>query len=274
MKYKRKKATQKYISDTSPNKSAVKKTTLRRRSVIAASITITLFCASRLGFVNTETIKKEIFIDGKNNISEFTEKNLPFLKTIGKLGSQFCFGYLKGESENTKAVFADSRNEASPSVEENEPEKTVKSDSSALSDISSAPAAEAEIFAPIMPCNGKISSPFGERTHPVSGEGKFHNGLDIAANVGTEIKATESGTVEKSIYDQFSGNLVVIKHSGGYTSSYAHMSRSLVSAGQEVKKGDIIGHVGSTGISTGPHLHIEIRKNGEPIDPNSFYNVS
>ena len=90
------------------------------------------------------------------------------------------------------------------------------------------------VFEPCFPCEGRISSPFGKRQHPISGQGDFHNGIDIAAPLGTEIKAIESGVIEKCEYNQYSGNFVVIRHNDSTTSSYAHMARADVSVGQEI----------------------------------------
>lgn len=282
MKYKRKnKANQKYVSELkgADKKSTLKKSDLKKRSVIAASITVMLFCASRMGLNGVNYVKKLLFSNNGNTVMNYIESKAPFLDKIGSFGADFVFGYLKGEGKGKKAVFAKDEDKSGGTTPQKESDKAASSDASAQSvqtsdtfEIPKEPTAPS--FDPAMPCSGKISSPFGQRTHPVSGQGGFHNGMDIAANPGTEVTATESGTVEKSRYDQFSGNLIVIRHTDEYTSSYAHLSQSFVSEGQTVKKGDVIGLVGSTGISTGPHLHIEIRKNGEPVDPNSFYKVS
>lgn len=112
---------------------------------------------------------------------------------------------------------------------------------------------------------GTLTSPFGWRG------GSMHYGIDIAASVGTAIRAAESGTVTTSGYRGSYGNLVIINHSNGYSTYYAHNSRNLVSAGQRVSKGETIALVGSTGNSTGPHVHFEIRRNGNPINPMNFF---
>ena len=125
-----------------------------------------------------------------------------------------------------------------------------------------------------MPCAGEISSPFGKRVHPLSGEETTHNGIDIAANTGTDILCVEDGTVQKSEYNQFSGNFIVIAHSDGYTSSYAHLMESKVKPGDTIKKGQLIGISGSTGAVTGPHLHMEIRKDSTPVDPMTLIKVN
>lgn len=118
-------------------------------------------------------------------------------------------------------------------------------------------------------------SKFGTRVHPILNVEKFHSGVDIPAPTGTKILAANSGEVIKATYNGGYGNCVVIDHGGGKATLYGHMSRFAVSAGQQVKKGDVIGYVGSTGLSTGPHLHFEIIENGSPVNPmNHFSKVS
>jgi hypothetical protein len=117
----------------------------------------------------------------------------------------------------------------------------------------------------------RLASGFGMRIHPIYKIAKMHTGLDFTADIGTEIYATGDGVVE-SIESKFSGygQHVIINHGFGYESLYAHMSRVAVSPGQRIRRGQIIGYVGNTGASTGPHLHYEVMKNGEKVDP-SFY---
>jgi len=117
----------------------------------------------------------------------------------------------------------------------------------------------------------RLASGFGMRIHPIYKIAKMHTGLDFTADIGTEIYATGDGVVE-SIESKYSGygQHVIINHGFGYESLYAHMSRVAVRPGQKVRRGQIIGYVGNTGTSTGPHLHYEVMKNGEKVDP-SFY---
>lgn len=122
-------------------------------------------------------------------------------------------------------------------------------------------------LAMIWPVRGPITSPFGNRVHPLFKKWKFHSGLDIGVPMGTPIKAAESGQVIVASYLTGYGNTVVIDHGGGISTWYAHASKLKVSVGQEVKQGDVISLAGSTGYSTGPHLHFEVRQNGEPKQP-------
>ena len=114
---------------------------------------------------------------------------------------------------------------------------------------------------------GVISSPYGARTGPINGGYDWHPGLDIAVDFGTPVYAAAMGTVETAGWNGGYGQYVRIRHGSVYESAYGHMSGIAVSAGQEVRKGEIIGFVGSTGYSTGPHLHFEVFVDGENVDP-------
>lgn len=118
--------------------------------------------------------------------------------------------------------------------------------------------------------NYRLSSPFGWRTSPISGKKELHNGLDFAAPAGTPIYAADDGTVIDSRYSNSWGNVVQIDHGGGVVTLYAHASARLVSKGQTVKKGETIAKVGSTGWSTGNHLHFTVYKNGVAVDPRTY----
>lgn len=128
----------------------------------------------------------------------------------------------------------------------------------------------------IQPVNNKdlkrMASGFGYRTDPIYKTTKFHAGMDFAASVGTEIYATGDGVVVRADADASGyGNHVRINHGYGYLTLYGHMSKISVRPGQKVKRGDVIGLVGNTGKSVGPHLHYEVHKNNEAINPVNFY---
>lgn len=116
-----------------------------------------------------------------------------------------------------------------------------------------------------------ITSPYGWRTHPIYGTRKLHKGTDIGASYGTEVWAADSGTVITSEYSSSYGNYVVIYHGDNTSTLYAHMSSRAVSVGESVSQGQTIGYVGSTGNSTGAHLHFEVYVNGSTVDPMSFF---
>jgi murein DD-endopeptidase MepM/ murein hydrolase activator NlpD len=118
-----------------------------------------------------------------------------------------------------------------------------------------------------LPVEGRVSSHFGMRQHPVSQEWKHHNGLDIAASTGTPIHPTASGLVTLAGERGGLGNVVVIDHGNGWMSTYAHCDELRVATGERVEQGQIIATVGETGLTTGPHLHLELRKDGILVNP-------
>ncbi|MDR7418542.1 MAG: peptidoglycan DD-metalloendopeptidase family protein [Armatimonadota bacterium] len=118
-----------------------------------------------------------------------------------------------------------------------------------------------------MPLRGPFTSRFGLRTHPLFGRRHFHTGVDIAAPRGTPVRVAMDGIVLFAGWYGGYGKLVVVDHGGGISTLYGHLSAILVSAGERVSRSQVIGKVGSTGYSTGPHLHYEVRQNGRPIDP-------
>ncbi len=122
----------------------------------------------------------------------------------------------------------------------------------------------------LFPTQGRITSSFGYRLHPILGYERLHAGVDISAPSGTEIFAAGSGKVIGAGVAGGYGNRILIDHGGGLATLYAHQSRMVVSVGESVVAGDLIGYVGSTGLSTGPHLHFETRENGTPVDPLNY----
>ena len=120
-----------------------------------------------------------------------------------------------------------------------------------------------------MPVNGRVTSGFGSRFHPILGYVRMHAGLDLAAAYGSPIAAAADGRIVSSGWSGGYGNLVRIVHAGGIQTMYGHMSRIVARSGEMVRQGQIIGYVGSTGLSTGPHLHYEVLKNGRPVNPTS-----
>lgn len=120
------------------------------------------------------------------------------------------------------------------------------------------------------PTIGPVTSNFGWRTHPILGTERFHSGIDFGADYGSLIYASESGRVIYADWYGGYGNAVIIDHGNGITTLYAHCSELYVKDGDVVAKGQPISAVGSTGFSTGPHLHFELRANGEPIDPSAY----
>jgi murein DD-endopeptidase MepM/ murein hydrolase activator NlpD len=122
----------------------------------------------------------------------------------------------------------------------------------------------------IWPVNGPVTSPFGWRVNPILGSREFHTGIDIGVGYGTPIHAADSGTVIYATWMGGYGNVIIIDHGRGISTLYAHQSSLAVGNGAKVSRGQTIGYVGSTGFSTGPHLHFEVRLNGNPVDPMAY----
>ncbi|MBE6033891.1 MAG: M23 family metallopeptidase [Clostridiales bacterium] len=112
-----------------------------------------------------------------------------------------------------------------------------------------------------------ITSPFGSRTAPTAGASTNHQGVDISVPVGTNVYAAAAGTITKSGYSSARGNYVEINHGNGNTTLYQHLSKAVTKIGDTVKQGQVIAKSGNSGISTGPHLHFEMRQNGKAVNP-------
>lgn len=122
----------------------------------------------------------------------------------------------------------------------------------------------------IWPAYGRISSEFGWRIHPIYNKTMFHTGIDITADTGNPVFASRSGVVKFAGWKSGYGNLIIIDHGSGIETYYAHLSKINVFVGLRVEKGDLIGRVGSTGTSTGPHVHFEVRTGSEANDPVAY----
>ena len=120
-----------------------------------------------------------------------------------------------------------------------------------------------------LPVSGRVTSGFGERFHPILGYARMHKGVDLAASYGAPIAAAGPGKVVSAGWAGGYGREVVIAHGGGIQTRYGHMSRLAAQVGQMVSQGQVIGYVGSSGLSTGPHVHYEVLKNGRPVNPMS-----
>jgi murein DD-endopeptidase MepM/ murein hydrolase activator NlpD len=121
------------------------------------------------------------------------------------------------------------------------------------------------------PCTGAVVSGFGMRFHPILGYARMHNGVDISCPNGAPVGSAAAGVVAYAGWSGGYGNFVLVDHGDGLATGYAHLSRIQVSTGQSVGAGATIGNVGSTGLSTGPHLHFEVRVNGTPVDPMQYF---
>jgi len=126
----------------------------------------------------------------------------------------------------------------------------------------------------IRPIDGPITSEFGMRVHPIRRATLFHAGVDISASPGTKVLATGDGIVSFAGWDGGYGQKVSILHGYGFKTTYAHLSKALVREGQRIRRGDIIALTGNSGLSTGPHLHYEVQKNGVSVNPMAYFDGS
>ncbi len=120
------------------------------------------------------------------------------------------------------------------------------------------------------PVTGRLMDGYGHRSDPFSGEGAMHTGIDISASMGSPVKSTADGIVAYSGWNSGYGRCVIVDHGNGYQTLYGHLSRASVIVGEEVRQGEIVGLVGTSGRSTGPHLHYEVRIHSTPVNPYRF----
>jgi len=192
---------------------------------------------------------------------------------------------LKEEAEQAKAVLDSKRQEHQVALDTNkksqeeifEQIEKMEADSQALAEkirkltANKSGVVHGTISTWPIPGYYEISSPYGWRTHPITKKKSLHTGTDFPAPTGTKIVAAGNGEVIMASWYGAYGNAIIVDHGGGYTTLYGHCSKLAVKVGDMVKAGDVVGYVGSTGWSTGPHLHFEVRINGESTDPMQFY---
>ena len=201
-------------------------------------------------FSPSEEMKTEAF---KEETEEGTTEGVLFEETT--------------EETTVKEREEEETEENTTEAEEDETEEKEEAQIKKLS-VKSASASTEAVF-PVDSRN--YTSYFGERVSPITGEDSFHTGLDIAAPMGSDVRSSYSGKVKKTGEDSRNGKYIVVKHSDKLETVYCHLSEILTKKGRKVLSGQVIGKVGSTGWSTGPHLHFEIRKNGKSIDPLSVF---
>jgi len=234
------------------------------------------------GGSSSEYIKEVLYTS--NTIKDWENVFSPVLKTAKKTGTKTVSliddgkEYLsKKLSINFKANNAPVKANADKKESAKEPEriekkksketKTPETDESEAEETEE-PKEEGVVFR--IPTYGEITSPFGTRLHPVAGGSAFHTGIDIAAPMGQTVISAAKGQVLVAGSDNANGNYIIIKHSEEFTTSYAHLSRICVVNGEWVDGNTKIGEVGSSGVSTGPHLHFEIKQNGERVNPEEY----
>ncbi|MCL5071572.1 MAG: M23 family metallopeptidase, partial [Actinobacteria bacterium] len=225
--------------------------------------------SSVAGLINRVLDKKSRNTDSTGSNEAAVPANAGLSEDTDSAGGSIDYsGYSQGSNEETVPA----------AVEQTGQESSIVDDTSGDASIINGEGAdniksfEGGLF--ITPANGKLGSPFGERIHPETKAKEFHKGIDIEANNGDPIKASQSGDVLVSGVEKSYGKYIKIRHPDGYVTVYAHCSQLIAKKGQKVKKGDIIAKVGDTGSSTGPHLHFEIWKDGKPQNPLNFIKVS
>lgn len=159
---------------------------------------------------------------------------------------------------------------AKKAAEEKKQQEVQKNNASADSNVNTNDVYEGGVFTWPCPSNHKITSGFGYRDKPTAGATSYHQGYDIGASAGAAIVAAADGVVTSTGYSSVLGNYVILSHGGGLFTIYEHCSAVLVSQGQSVSRGSTIAKVGSTGVSTGPHLHFGVQLNGKYVDPGNY----
>lgn len=194
-------------------------------------------------------------------VSEFAKKALMLNKekseqevVADKLRSQRAFYEAAEQQLSRESSQLESQINAMIRASQSHPEKVVTHGSGTMS----------------LPIQAPVTSPFGWRRHPIFGIRKFHTGVDLGGANHTPIRAADSGNVLYSGWYGGYGKVVIVSHGNGLATLYAHMSKVAASAGDNVSKGDVVGYEGSTGFSTGPHLHFEVRVDGKPNNPLNF----
>ena len=220
-----------------------------------------------------EVSKKELEATSQElNVSRAeADKLLQELLAKGREYQDLIDEHEKRESETLKEL--DEKEAAYDKAKEREYQEWLASQKPPVNNSGSNTDSEGKVW--LMPINYTyFSSPFGYRIHPIHGDWRFHAGVDLSAPQGTPIYATRAGVVTVAAYEEGgAGYYVNINHLDGYVTRYMHMTHFIVSAGQKVQAGQVIGYCGSTGGSTGPHLHFGVYKNGVAVNPALYINI-
>ncbi len=276
-------ATQSEISDTE-KKIEVKEEEMKEREDNLNERLKVMYKSGSVGFVD--------ILLGSNSISEFVsnmeliqkiyKNDMNVLETLEKEYKEL--EQIQSELEEKKAKLADQKTQLAAQkaeldakkkeLEKEEDELKAEADRLTTEIVKLMDAESPYVggkFTWPVPSSRYISSSFGNRLHPLLKVWKYHTGIDIGASSGQNILAAASGKViMATVYGGY-GNFIMIDHGGGIVTCYGHASKLLVSKGDTVKRGDVIALVGSTGVSTGPHLHFEVRENGAYVDPMSYF---
>lgn len=234
---------------------------------------------------STNTMQRSLIEEKTNEVERLKEESAAFREVVNDKIEEITESFNKItdeylEERSTKANRSGDRNEVSFTNDMKQLKDKLDSLNSLYSrtgqPVADLSAAEAKIEAfmetvpTLWPANGRITDKFGYRKDPFTKRKKFHQGIDIGADYGANIRAAASGKVIFAAYASGTGRTVKISHARGITTVYGHASSILVKEGQNVKKGDVIAKVGSSGRSTGPHLHFEILLYGTAVDPLQY----
>lgn len=242
----------------------------------AIAIAVFLWCAGTI-YVISIAVKTYEYYDMKNKLSYFMNQFIELKSTISSLQ--------KAEAEFRKLFSLKSKKDVLEAVEVTDTgsvdmealRKQIEETVETVTEIKKYLSEQRDIYrsTPLgWPVRGVITSGYGERAHPKYGEIGFHSGVDISVPAGTDVRSTADGIVVFSGWAAGSGYTVIIEHGHGFTTAYAHNKENLVKVGQRVKRGDVIALSGNTGITTGPHVHYEVWKNGAPVNPISYLKES
>lgn len=232
--------------------------------------------------LQSQSITDENGEDLLGQIKAFMSSSLDFTKTVSQ--TKIDEGVSQTVSFSVNETEKESQIQESSIEKDEEKEETSEEENSNESmggeDIEIFKATENTSFSPIettcaivAPVDSKkYTSKFGYRINPITNEKSFHTGLDIAAPLGSKIRAAYTGTVRKTGEDSRSGKYIILTHSDGFETFYCHCSKILANQGAVIRQGETIALVGSTGWSTGPHLHFEVRKNGTRLNPMYLLN--
>lgn len=240
---------------------------------LAAIVSTLFFSLIGLIYILTVTINTFEYYRMKENLNYYSEQFAEIKNTISTLK--------RAEAQFTRLFSHDSKEDVLKSIDSPDSgsinleilKQDVQSAVENIREIRDYLRVQHDIYVatPIgFPIDGYISSRFGRRINPIRGGQEFHTGLDLSSDYGEPVRATADGIVSFSGRKGVNGNLVGLEHGHGFSTFYAHNKINLVKVGQEVKRGDIIAYVGSTGSSTGPHVHYEIWKNRKPVDPQKY----
>lgn len=242
---------------------------LKRVEVVSQIVEYDRAVMQRMADAQKQIEEKKASLEEANNVVELNREILNTKKAEID-ANKAALGAVISNLESDEAAYRAALDEADRAEEALRAE--IRAMSSSSSSASTAPSVDSGgQFCWPTPSTTYITSPFGTRYHPVQKRNKTHTGIDIGAGHGASILAAESGTVLRADYNSGYGNYVVIDHGGGVQTLYGHCSALLVKSGQTVSRGQKIALVGSTGVSTGPHLHFEVLINGVYTDPMGYF---